>query len=154
MRFAMILPLAVLVVPVSPAWAVESLSGTWVLNVEKSRWNQTRKPISLVVTIEHNEPKLKYDGRILYADEDSRTFSFEGRIDGNEHPMVRSFGPGKVVLERVNARTIRSVYKSDCGRFVETARTSLSSDGRTLRREIRLETPDGRFNWTEVYEKK
>lgn len=154
MRLATIVPLALLVLPALPAQAVESLSGTWVLNVEKSRWNQARKPISLVVTIEHNEPELKYSGRILYADEDSRPFSFEGRIDGNEYPMVRSFGPGKVVLERVNARTIRSVYKSDCGRFIETTRTSLSSDGQTLRRQIRLETPNGRFDWTEVYEKR
>jgi hypothetical protein len=154
MRLPLLSRFAVPLLLTVPLWAAESLSGTWVLDVEKSRWNQARKPISLVLTVEHNEPELKYSGRILYVDEESRPFSFQGAVDGKEYRMNRSFGPGNVVLERENARTFRSTYRSDCGRYTESARTSLSSDGKWLTREIRLETPAGRYNWTEVYERK
>ena len=78
-----------------------NLTGTWQLNVEKSHWGEMRRPTSVVIVIDHNEPTLHYSGSIVYANEDTRDFAFDGAIDGKAYPMTRSFGKGKAVLRRV-----------------------------------------------------
>ncbi|MCC6858208.1 MAG: hypothetical protein IT158_06600 [Bryobacterales bacterium] len=97
-----------------------------------------RAPQSSLVTIEHGEPSLKYSGTLVEATgAGSRQFQFEGVIDG-----------------RLDARTIASEFHSGDGAFVERTRTSISRDGRVLRRRIELKSPDGLFTWTEVYDKR
>jgi hypothetical protein len=68
--------------------------------------------------------------------------------------MSRSFGSGKIVLKRLDLWTFESVMKSDDGQYVETAKTSLSQDGRAMTRRLDLRSPEGTKSWTEVYEKK
>lgn len=134
---------------------VANLSGTWDLNVGKSNWGKLQKPLAITVTIEHREPALKYTGTIVYsAGEDTRTFGFEGAIDGKEYPITRSFGSGKIRIRRLDPRTTESVFRSDDGLWEEYARTSISADGKTLRREIRRKGPEGEMRWTEVYDKR
>lgn len=130
-----------------------NMSGDWYLNVEHSRWGQMRKPISVVLHITHHEPYLKYSGEVLYANEDVRDFSFDGAVDGKEHAMTRSFGPGRIIIHRVDLTTILSVMKSDDGQYVETARTSMTQDGKRMTRSLRLQSPEGVKTWTEIYEK-
>ena len=133
---------------------IADLSGTWRLNVQKSRWGNLQKPFSILVTVEHKEPLLKYSGTMVYSGgEDTRTFAFSGAIDGKEYPITRSFGKGKVVIQRINNWTTESVFRSDDGQWSETTRTSLSRDGKQMRRTIRRKGPEGELNWTEVYEK-
>lgn len=134
---------------------VVDLSGTWVLNVEKSRWGRLRPPLTITVTIDHQEPNLAYSGRLVSAEgEEAREFEFRGAIDGREHPLVRSFAEGTIVLKRVDARTLESEFKSYDGLWTEFVRTSVSSDGRIMRRSVRREGPSGRLEWTEVYERR
>ncbi len=135
------------------AGEIPSLSGAWTLNVEKSRWGDKPKPKSVVVYIEHNEPALKYKGTVVDATGESRDFSLEGVIDGKPYPVVASYGEGSVVIRRVNETTIQSEFRTHDGRYVETTRTRISGDGRTLTRRIRLRGPEGSRSWTEVYEK-
>lgn len=136
------------------AGQVSSLTGAWQLNVKKSTFAQARKPLNIVVHLEHNEPRLKYSGTIVYENDDTREFHFDGSIDGKEYPTMRSYGPGKVTLRRAGARTILSEYRSDDGRFAERAETTLSRDGKALTRRIRLKSPSGETAWTEVYERR
>lgn len=51
-----LLVLATLCVGCAP---VQDMSGTWKLNAEKSDWRGVRRPLSVVVTVEHREPILK-----------------------------------------------------------------------------------------------
>jgi hypothetical protein len=131
-----------------------NLTGTWHLNTEKSRWGQMRKPMSVVLTIDHKEPVFRYTGSILYANEDTREFGFEGAIDGKEYPMTRSVGRGKVTLRRAGPNRFDSTFQTDDGVSMETAVNTLSRDGRTLTRELRLRTLEGTKSWTEVYERR
>lgn len=132
---------------------VPSLSGAWTLNLEKSRWGAKPKPSSVMLTIEHNEPTLKYRGTAVDATGESRDFSLEAAIDGKPYPVVRSYGEGTVVIRRLSATTIQSEFRSRDGRYQENTRTTLSGDGRTLTHRIRLRSPEGAASWTEVYEK-
>lgn len=132
-----------------------NLTGTWVLNTERSRWGKLRPPLMITVTIDHQEPKLAYAGRLVSAEgEEAREFEFRGAIDGREYPLVRSFAEGKIVLKRLDARTLESEFKSNDGLWTEFARTSVSGDGKTMRRTVRRRGPPGRLEWTEVYERR
>jgi len=148
--------LAILLMAAGASMAqVANLTGTWVLNVEKSGWGKLRPPLMITVTIDHQEPNLAYSGRLVSAEgEEAREFEFRGAIDGREYPLVRSFAEGKVVLRRVDARTLSSEFKSHDGLWTEFTRTSVSGDGRLMRRSVRREGPSGRLEWMEVYERR
>ena len=130
-----------------------NLTGHWHLNVEKSHWGSKPKPQSVTLFIEHNEPMLRYRGTVTHTNEDTRDFTFEGTIDGRPYSMMGSGGMGTVVLRRVDLNTFESVFRNADGSYIETARNSLSRDGRLLTRQIRLRTPEGTETWTEVYER-
>ncbi|HWQ52629.1 MAG TPA: hypothetical protein VN442_03020 [Bryobacteraceae bacterium] len=131
-----------------------NLTGTWHLNVAKSHWGSKPKPASVVLQIQHQEPALQYSGTVTEANEDGRSFTFTGAIDGKSYPMTGALGAGTAVLKRVDAATYETVFRSDDGTRKETARTSLSRNGRYLTRRIRLETPGDTKTWTEVYERR
>lgn len=131
-----------------------SFTGNWSLNVDKSKWGSANKPLSVLVVIDHQEPSLHYHGSVTYANEDERPFAFAGSVDGKPYPMTRSFGEGTITLSRIDAWTVESVFRTNDGAFTESARTSLSRDGRTLTRQLRVTSPEGPKKWTEVYEKR
>ncbi|NWF83016.1 MAG: hypothetical protein HXY18_04210 [Bryobacteraceae bacterium] len=138
------------------AFAVQppTLTGNWHLNVEKSKWGAMTKPLSVILKIEHNEPNLSYHGTVTYANEEERPFGFSGAFDGKPYPMSRSFGDGEIVMKRIDAYTIESSFRTPDGKYVESARTTLSRDGRTMTRALKLTSPEGKKNWTEIYEKR
>jgi hypothetical protein len=132
---------------------VANLTGTWRLNVEKSRWGSMKKPVSVIVEVRHEEPSLEYRGTVMYANEETRDFVFKGGIDGKRYPMTRSYGSGSIALERTSERTFNSVFETADGRYIESATTSLSSDGKVIRRTLRLKTGAVEKRWTELYER-
>jgi hypothetical protein len=129
-------------------------SGNWRLNVEKSRWGQATKPISVVIVIDHREPAIQYYGAVLYVNEDTRAFGFAGAFDGKPYKMSRSFGDGMITLRRVDELTFESTFRTDDSLYTETARTSISRDGKTLTRKLTVRAPDGSKSWVEVYDKR
>ena len=143
-------------------WAaqVSDLSGTWVLNVQKSHWGKHPKPESATVTIEHHEPALKYSGKVVSAAGQSgedganvQIFTFEGAVDGKEYPATGALGPGTLAIRRVSPSTIASDYKSRDGTLTETAKTTISADGKVLVRDLHEKGPAGEMSWTEVYQR-
>ncbi len=133
---------------------INNLSGTWNLNVEKSTWGAATKPVSVIIVISHNEPNLEYHGTVIYANEDAREFSYSGAINDKSYAMSRSFGDGSLTMHRVDPWTIDSVFRTEDGANIETARTTVSRDGKTLTRRLRLQSPDGAKTWTEIYDRR
>jgi len=151
---ALLTPAALVALAGPCAAQLSNFSGYWVLNRDESSWGQVRKPLMMFVEIEHKEPTFNYHGSITYADETTREFAFLGAIDGKEYPVERSYGPGRIVYTRVDARTIRSTYRSLDGQYSETTVTSVSRDGRRMTRKINLTIPGGSRAWTETYDKR
>ncbi len=120
---------------------IPNLSGTWNLDVAKSSWGKKAKPQSVSVQLEHNEPNLKYSGVATDADGNQTKFDLDTPIDGQEHPVKTSYGPGKIAIKRVNPYTTNSVFQSDDGKFTERAITTVSRDGRTLTRAMHTKGP-------------
>jgi len=87
-------------------------------------------------------------------DSEGREFSFEGAIDGREYPVNGAFAAGRIVFERKPGNVIASTFRSGDGLLTETAETSVSADGKTLTRRVRLKRPDSDLSWTEHYERR
>ena len=147
------LALLILATVCSGCIAAQDMSGTWKLNANKSDWHNVRRPVSVIVTVEHREPMLKFSGWVTYSDDSPRGFDFDGAIDGSPYPAIRSFGRGASRFCRLTPRIIPSNFRSEDGRFHEEARTMLSADGKQMTRRLHVNGPKGREDWTEVYEK-
>jgi hypothetical protein len=128
-------------------------SGTWSLNVERSTWGSVTRPASVVVSIDHREPALAYSGVVTYSNEDVRPFQFEGAIDGKQYPVTRSCGAGHIVIWRTSPRSVSSMFRSEDGRCVESAETSITRSGTRIIRRLHSTAPSGVRSWTEVYDR-
>jgi hypothetical protein len=127
------------------------LTGEWTLDINASSWGNAHRPLAVLMSINHREPLLKYSGSIMYTSEETRQFEFDGRIDGREYSMERSFGAGRIVIRRLSASSIRSVFRTGDAEYTETAVTTISRDGRRLTRRIHVTGPGGDTHWTESY---
>jgi len=95
------------------------------------------------------EPTYKNGDRLLMT----TAYWLFGEIQkGDVVVVVRP--SGELLIKRVDSRTLASEFKSNDGMWTETIRTTVSRDGRVMRRNIRREGPTGRLQWTEVYEKR
>lgn len=154
MRLATTLVLAIGVVFAQDA---ANMGGTWRLNIEKSVWGKHPKPSNGTISIEHREPSFKYSGHVGMAQgsetADQQSFQFDGTIDGKDYPVTGSPRQESVAVRRINARTIESQRKGPDGKVVETARTTISPDGKQLTRSIKATGPNGDISWTEFYER-
>jgi hypothetical protein len=135
---------------------VPNLSGTWRLNVEKSSWGKHPKPTGGTVVIEHQEPAFKYSGTVevengTETSDGARSFSFNGAIDGKEYPVTGRAGSAMMTIRRVNPFTLVSELKSSDGTVLETAKTTISADGKRLTREVKAAKE---ISWTEVYDRR
>jgi hypothetical protein len=90
---------------------------------------------------------------VIYSGEDARMFAFSGAVDGKAYDMERSFGAGTAVLHRTNDLTFESVFHAADGTSIERTRTTISRDGRTLTRWIRLQSNGQTSTSTEVYDR-
>lgn len=131
------------------AAAPVNLSGTWKLDPKASSWGNKDRPKSVLLTIEHQEPKLRISGLVVENDERTNNFAFDGAIDGKDYPSAE----GRRMYRRLDDRTLESTFQSNDGRYSEKSITRISRDGRRLTREIEVTRPDGRLKWTEVYRK-
>src|SRR5262245_18653690 len=133
--------------------SAQDMSGTWKLDVDKSDWHGVRRPLGVVVTVEHQEPRLAYTGHVIYQDSPARGFDFNRAIDGKPYPSLRSYGAGSSKVRRLGRYLVESEFRSSDGNFREAALTIVSADGKHMTRSLRLNGPNGGEDWTEVYNK-
>lgn len=132
-----------------------NMSGTWALNVKRSTWGQKPAPVRVDLTIQHNEPSLKYSGSVQPAGEQTPSkFSFDGAIDGKEYTVKDDTGSYKVRLTRKSDSVVEAVTIGHDGKTHETSTVTMQRDGKTMIRKLKAKLPDGRTSeWTEIYEK-
>jgi hypothetical protein len=136
---------------------VANMSGSWWLDVKRSRWDdKMRPPNSVALEIQHNEPALKYSGIANAAGEDTPTkFEFEGAIDGKPHTLIEDGKQRQIAFKRKSDRSIESVSHPSGSISVEESTFTLSRDGNTLEHKMKVRGADGiEREWVEVYEKR
>jgi hypothetical protein len=138
---------------------VADMSGKWQLNVQKSSWGKHPKPTAGTVLIEHHEPVFKYSGMVevdngTETTDGKKSFSFDGSIDGKEYPVSGTAAAEKMTIRRVSPTTTISELKSGDGTVVETAKTTISADGKHLTRDVKAVSNGKEISWTEVYDRR
>jgi hypothetical protein len=132
----------------------EGLNGFWVLDTAKSRWGQMQKPTSVMLEVFHHNTTIRYTGWVVYANEETREFTFEGVVGGKQYPVKRSYGNGRLSIVSKYANQFQTEFKSDDGLFIETSRITLSNDGTVLTRHMNLQSPIGPRSWVEIYRRR
>ena len=135
---------------------VADLSGNWWLNPKRSRWSDKgRPPNNVALIIEHHEPELKYHGTINRLELEPIKFEFNGRIDGKEYTATEDGVPRKMTFKRRSDRVIESVSELPGGKGKETSVITISADGKTLERRMKIkDSAGGEREWVEIYEKR
>ena len=147
--------LSVLLITCAAALAdVANLSGTWSLNPDRSRFGSNPHPAGVILTIQHNEPSLKYSGTVNQSSEGHAIdFQFDGAIDGKPYTIKEDRGDRTTTFRRVSDRVIESVSKWSDGELKSTI--TISGDGKTLERRMNFRDREGKKrDWTEIYERK
>ena len=133
---------------------VANMSGSWIMNEKRSRFGDNPRPSGVTLDVQHEEPKLKYSGKVNHPNEGHIIdFNFDGAIDGKQYTVKEDRGDRQVTFRRVNDRVVESVSKWSDGELRSTI--TMSRDGRSMERRMNFKDRDGkRREWVEVYEKK
>jgi hypothetical protein len=107
------------------------MTGTWKLNVSKSKYDPGPAPKSINSTMEETKDGLTTTAQIVDADGKARTVHYEAKFDGKEYPLTGSPDYDAVVAKRINRRTIEITRKKG-GTVVQTARYVVSKDGKKI----------------------
>ena len=106
-------------------------TGTWKLNVAKSKFSPGPGPKSITLKIEASADEQKVTAEGVYADGKSNTIEYTAKFDGKDHPIKGSPVADTVSLKRIDDRTIERTDKKD-GKVVQTRTRVMSEDGKTF----------------------
>ena len=112
--------------------AADEHSGTWKLNLAKSKYSPGPAPKNLTETIELDENTYEVAGQGMAADGTPMHLEFDAKFDGKDYP-IRGIPWADVQSARwVDAHTPQLVQKKG-GQVTMTVTCSVSTDGRTRR---------------------
>ncbi len=112
----------------------QSAIGTWKLDVAKSSYGKMMPAPQfeqLVITGDNVET---YKWSLVGTEGHGTTFasSYDGPIDGQDHPIKSSEGASMIAYTRTSSGGLRWVVKDQGGTVIEKATRWLSPDGKTL----------------------
>ena len=110
-------------------FAAESpFSGTWKLNLAKSKMTPP-VPKSDVAVVDADENGLKLNEDIITDKGESLKISYEAKFDGKDYPVTGDPSSDSVSYQRVNANTLKGQTKK-AGKVVNDATIVVSKDGK------------------------
>lgn len=118
-----------------PCLAADVQTGTWKLNVAKSRFQTSTAPRSQLVTIlPDGKDGIRLTVDVVTASGDKSAIAYAAQYDGKEYPRTETGAgavPGQTVsLKRIDNRTSERIAYLK-GKKLTTERWEISSDGRT-----------------------
>lgn len=137
-RFAILVGATIAIFAGMMVWAAErsiqSAVGTWQLDVTKSSSGKMMPAPSfeqLVITIDDGD---SYKWSLIGTEGHGVTFSksYDGPIDGQDHPMTSSEGGSVIAYTRTPPGGLRWVVKDSGGTVIERASRWVSPDGKTM----------------------
>ena len=103
--------------------------GTWVLNVEKSKYAPGTAPKSQTSVFAAAGQGIKVTTAAVTATGKTNT-EYTASFDGKDHPVKGNPDWDTTAIKRVDARTIEFTRKRG-GKVVQTARSVVAADGKT-----------------------
>ena len=108
----------------------DSLLGTWVLNVAKSKYTPGPPPKEQTTTFEAAGQGVKVTTKGTDSAGKPTGTTYTADYDGKDNPVTGNPDWDTVSLKRINANTIEYTRKR-AGKVVQTATSVVSKDGKT-----------------------
>ena len=105
--------------------------GTWVLNLEKSKFTPGPAPKSATRTYAKTTDGIVLTFSGVAADGSAVSGKSTFKYDGKDYPITGSADYDTLSLKRVNATTVKSVQKRD-GKVIGWTTRTVSSHGKVL----------------------
>jgi len=141
LAFGATLTLGVPVMSLS-AQAADPTTGTWELNVAKSKFSPGPAPKSLTRTFEASGTDVKYTAKGIDAEGKPTLVEFTAKYDGKDYPVTGSQDFDAISLKQVDAVTSVATLKKG-GKMVQTSTRVVSKDGKTLTLTIKGKNAKG-----------
>lgn len=125
------------------AAAADQFSGTWKMNVEKSKYSPGPAPKDLTVVVESDENNYKIEATGTGGDGTPIHVQYSAKFDGKDYPATGEVNADTVSVKRIDANTIESVQKKD-GKVMITITSKVSRDGKTRTSTWRGKNADGK----------
>ena len=127
--------------------------GTWVLNLEKSKYASGTAPKSQTSVYSAAGQGIKVATTTVNATGTINT-EYTATFDGKDHPVKGNPDWDTTALKRVDARTIEFTRKK-AGKIVQTARSVVAADGKSRTVTVTGVNAQGqKLNTASVWEKK
>jgi hypothetical protein len=135
------------------SFAADPLTGTWKLNVPKSKFGSGPMYKSIVVKIETQGSSLRYVVDSVNADGSIIHYTFTLGYDGKDYPVTGYQSADAVAAKRIDANTVDMVFKKG-GKEVLSRREVISNGGKTRTVTTRGKDTMGRdIGGTTVFDK-
>jgi hypothetical protein len=126
----------------APAFAAESMAGTWTLNLEKSKFVPGPAPKSQTRTYADTPDGTALTVTGVAADGSAVSGHSTFKYDGKDYPIIGSADYDTLSLKRINHSTTRSLQKKD-GKVVGRTIRTMSAHGKVLTLNSRGKKADG-----------
>ena len=113
------------------AQATDPASGTWELNLAKSKFSPGPPPKSQTRTFQVTGADVKYTLKGIDAEGKPTLVQYTAKYDGKDYPVSGSQDFDAISLKRVDAGTAQATLKKG-GKVIQTATRVVSKDGKTL----------------------
>jgi hypothetical protein len=118
----------VLIMSLSLFAAESPFSGTWKLNLAKSKMTPP-VPKSDIAVVDADENGLKLSEDVITDKGESLKISYEAKFDGKDYPVTGDPSSDLVSYQRVNANTLKGTLKKG-GKVTTDATVVVSKDGK------------------------
>jgi hypothetical protein len=118
----------VLIMSLSLFAAESPFSGTWKLNLAKSKMTPP-VPKSDIAVVDADENGLKLNQDVITDKGESLKISYEAKFDGKDYPVTGDPSSDSVSYQRVNANTLKGTLKKG-GKVTTDATVVVSKDGK------------------------
>lgn len=136
------------------AAASNSAVGVWKLDAQKSSYGNMPAPKFEQLTVTKDEPgALKWNMKGVTAQGKTYFSSYDGPIDGKDHPMLSNEEGSGIAYTRMSASSVQWTMKNKSGAVIETATGMLSPDGNTLTIKGTTQGPSGKVNFISVFQR-
>lgn len=113
------------------AQATDPVSGTWELNLAKSKYASAPAPKSETRTIEVVGDRITFTARTIDAEGKTMVAQFTANFDGKEYPLKGNPNYNSISLKRIDRFTTESIT-SKGGKVVARNRRVVSADGKVM----------------------
>jgi len=153
LRFGALLALGFPVTSLS-AQAADPTSGTWELNLAKSKFSPGPPPKSQTRTYEVTGEDVKFTAKGINAEGKPILVEYTAKYDGKDYPVTGSKDFDAISLRRVDVVTAEGTSKK-AGKVVQTSKRVVSKDGKTLTLTVKGTNAKGQaVNNVSVYDKR